>query len=180
MYDETHMRRRCREAVAAFGNGVVYAAKAFLCRAMAQLVHSEGMGIDIATGGELHIALAAGVPAERLVMHGNNKSTAELRTGISVGVGRIVVDSFDELDRLDALHEATGSRPRVLLRFTPGVEAHTHEYVATGGNDSKFGFTVATGAAAAAMTRARGLTFDGGGRRALPHRQPGVRGLLIR
>ena len=155
VYDEEHLRSRCREAVAAFGPDVAYAAKAFLCTAMARLAHSEGMGIDVATGGELHVALAAGVPADRLVLHGNNKSTEELRLAVAAGVGRIVVDSFDELDRLDALHAETGSRPKVLLRFTPGVEAHTHTYLVTGADDSKFGFTVSTGAAAAAMERAR-------------------------
>ncbi|MYA86349.1 MAG: diaminopimelate decarboxylase [Acidimicrobiaceae bacterium] len=155
VYDEEHLRNRCREAVAAFGPDVAYAAKAFLCVAMARLVHSEGMGLDVATGGELHVALAAGVPADRLVLHGNNKSMGELREAVAAGVGRIVVDSFDELDRLDALNAETGARPRVLLRFTPGVEAHTHAYLVTGADDSKFGFTVSTGAAAAAMERAR-------------------------
>ena len=155
VYDEEHLRSRCREAVAAFGPDVAYAAKAFLCVAMARLVHSEGMGLDVATGGELHVALAAGVPADRLVLHGNNKSMGELREAVAAGVGRIVVDSFDELDRLDALNAETGARPRVLLRFTPGVEAHTHAYLVTGADDSKFGFTVSTGAAAAAMERAR-------------------------
>ncbi|MYE57779.1 MAG: diaminopimelate decarboxylase [Acidimicrobiaceae bacterium] len=154
VYDEEHLRSRCREAQDAFGPDVSYAAKAFLCVAMAQLVQSEGMGMDVATGGELHVALAAGVPADRLVLHGNNKSMGELRQAIDAGVGRIVVDSFDELDRLDALHAETGARPRVLLRFTPGVEAHTHTYLVTGADDSKFGFTVSTGAAAAAMERA--------------------------
>ena len=155
VYDEEHLRSRCREAEAAFGPDVAYAAKAFLCTAMARLAHSEGMGIDVATGGELHVALAAGVPADRLVLHGNNKSTEELRQAVAAGVGRIVVDSFDELDRLDALHAETGVRPKVLLRFTPGVEAHTHTYLVTGADDSKFGFTVSTGAARAAMERAR-------------------------
>ena len=155
VYDEQHLRSRCREAVAAFGPDAAYAAKAFLCVAMARLVHSEGMAIDVSTGGELHVALAAGVPAGRLVLHGNNKSAFELLEAVAAGVGRIVVDSFDELDRLDDVHARTGVRPRVLLRFTPGVEAHTHEYLATGGDDSKFGFTVSTGAAAAAMRRAR-------------------------
>ena len=103
VYDEEHLRSRCREAVAAFGPDVAYAAKAFLCVAMARLVHSEGMGLDVATGGELHVALAAGVPADRLVLHGNNKSMGELREAVAAGVGRIVVDSFDELDRLDSL-----------------------------------------------------------------------------
>ncbi len=155
VYDEDHLRSRCREAVAAFGPGVAYGAKAFLCRAMARLVHSEGMNLDVASGGELHVARAAGVPAERLVFHGNNKSMAELELAVTAGVGRIVVDSFDELDRLDGLHARTGIRPRILVRLTPGVKAHTHSYVSTGQNDTKFGFTVATGAAAAAIERAR-------------------------
>lgn len=155
VYDEEHLRARCREAVAAFGPGVAYGAKAFLCQAMARLVHEEGMGIDVATGGELHVALAAGVPADKLVLHGNNKSMAELEQAAAAGVGRIVVDSFDEFDRLDDLHARTGFRPKVLVRLTPGVEAHTHSYVSTGQNDTKFGFTVDTGAAAAAIERAR-------------------------
>jgi len=145
VYDEDHLRARCREAVAAFGDGVSYATKAFLCLAMARLVHEEGMHLDVATGGELHVALAAGVPADRLVVHGNNKNEAELRRAREVGVGRTVVDSFDELDRLDRLHAADGRVPRVLVRATPGVEAHTHEFVRTGQVDSKFGFGVASG-----------------------------------
>jgi len=155
VYDEAHLRARCREAVAAFGDGVAYAAKAFLCLAMARLVHEEGMHIDVATGGELHVALAAGVPADRLVLHGNNKSLDELRTARAAGVGRIVVDSFDELDRLTALHAEDGQRPKVLIRATPGVEAHTHEFVRTGQLDSKFGFGVPSGDAARAVARAQ-------------------------
>jgi diaminopimelate decarboxylase len=140
--------------VAAFGGGVAYAGKAFLCGAMARLAHEEGMHIDVATGGELFLALHAGVPADRLVMHGNNKSDIELAMAVDEGVGRIVVDSFDEMDRLDSLHAATGTVPRVLIRITPGVEAHTHEFISTGQDDSKFGFTVSTGLAAAAVERA--------------------------
>lgn len=155
VYDEVHLRDRCREAVAVFGDGVAYATKAFLCKAMAALVHEEGMHLDVATGGELHVALAAGVPADRLLLHGNNKSRHELELALESGIGRIVVDSFDEIDRLEALHSESGSVPRVLLRLTPGVEAHTHEYVSTGQNDSKFGFTVFDGAAATAIERAR-------------------------
>ena len=154
VYDEAHLRARCREAVAAFGDGVAYASKAFLCGAMARLAHEEGMHLDVATGGELFVARRAGVPADRLVMHGNNKSGAELAMALDEGVGRIVVDSFDELDRLDAIATTTGSRPRVLLRITPGVEAHTHEFIATGQDDSKFGFTVSSGLATAAVERA--------------------------
>jgi diaminopimelate decarboxylase len=155
VYDEAHLRARCREAVEVFGDGVAYAAKAFLCTAMARLAHEEGMHLDVATGGELHVALAAGVPADRLVLHGNNKSIDELRDARAAGVGRIVVDSFDELDRLAALHDDDGLRPRVLIRATPGVEAHTHEFVRTGQVDSKFGFGVQSGDAARAVARAQ-------------------------
>jgi diaminopimelate decarboxylase len=153
VYDEAHLRARCREAVAAFGDGVAYASKAFLCRAMARLAYEEGMHLDVATGGELHVALAAGVPAERLVLHGSNKSLDELRAALEAGVGRIVVDSFDELDRLDALVAAGLRAPGVLVRVTPGIEAHTHEYVRTGQDDSKFGFGLTSGDAARAVGR---------------------------
>ncbi|MGH9151034.1 MAG: diaminopimelate decarboxylase family protein, partial [Acidimicrobiales bacterium] len=155
VYDEEHLRQRCREAVAAFDDGVAYASKAFLCRAMAALAAEEGMCIDVSTGGELHVALAAGVAPERLVLHGNNKSDGELARALDVGVGRIVVDSFDEIDRLERL-VAGGVRPDLLVRVTPGVEAHTHEYVRTGQEDSKFGFSVASGAAAEAVRRLTG------------------------
>jgi diaminopimelate decarboxylase len=155
VYDEAHLRARCREAVEVFGDGVAYAAKAFLCRAMARLAHDEGMHLDVATGGELHVARAAGVPAERLVLHGNNKSEAELVRARDEGVGRTVIDSFDEIDRLERLHASDGRVPRVLVRATPGVEAHTHEFVRTGQIDSKFGFGVASGALAEAVERCR-------------------------
>ncbi len=154
VYDEDHLRARCREAVAAFGSDATYATKAFLCRAMANLAAEEGMGLDVASGGELHVCLSAGVPADRLVFHGNNKSLDELRSARSVGVGRIVIDSLDELDRLEALHGGDGLCPRVLLRITPGIKAETHEYITTGQDDSKFGFTVSTGAALAAVEKA--------------------------
>jgi len=156
VYDEEHIRTRCREAVGAFGHDrAIYATKAFLCRAMARLVHDEGMRLDVATGGELHIVLSAGVPASACVMHGNNKSLDELRMAIVEQVGHIVVDSFDELDRLDALHaEGVGPTPKVLLRITPGVHAHTHEFIATGQDDSKFGFNLGNGDALRAVRRA--------------------------
>ncbi|MEM7341613.1 MAG: diaminopimelate decarboxylase [Actinomycetota bacterium] len=155
VYDEDHLRARCREAADAFGEHAVYASKAFLCRAMARLAHEEGLGIDVASGGELAVCLAAGVPADKLTFHGNNKSIAELRHAIEVGVGRIVVDSFDELDRLDRLRAEGMPTPKALLRITPGIKAETHDYIATGQDDSKFGFTVSTGAAATAVERAR-------------------------
>ncbi len=155
VYDEDHLRARCRDSVAAFGDTAVYAAKAFLCRAMARLAHEEGMRIDVSTIGELGTALAAGVPPERLVMHGNNKSGPELRAALDAGVGVVVIDCWEEIDRIEAIVDATGARPPVvMIRITPGVEAHTHEYVRTGIDDSKFGFTVSTGLAAKAVERA--------------------------
>lgn len=160
VYDEEHLRARCREAVGAFGPGVAYASKAFLCRAMARLAHEEGMRIDVASGGELHVVLSAGVPAARCVLHGNNKSTDELTAAIDAGVGTIVVDSFDELDRLDALVGAGGplaaaAPVTVMIRVTPGIEVHTFEEVQTGQEDSKFGFGWRSGAAAEAAARVR-------------------------
>lgn len=154
VYDEAHLRNRCREAVAAFGAKATYATKAFLCRAMARLAYEEGMGLDVASGGEAAVCLSAGVPADRLVLHGNNKSVAELREARAAGIGRIVVDSFDELARLEALHAEDGLSPNVLLRITPGIKAETHEYIATGQDDSKFGFTVSTGLAGQAVEKA--------------------------
>ena len=164
VYDEEHLRARCAEAVATFGDGVAYATKAFLCTAMARLAQSEGMYLDVATGGELWVALQAGIPAEKLVQHGNNKSAAELTMAIEAGVGRIVIDSFDELTRLEDLAAGRDQPVRVLIRITPGVEAHTHEFVATGQDDTKFGFTVSTGTADEAVARvqsSRGLDLVG-------------------
>jgi diaminopimelate decarboxylase len=156
VYDEEHLRVRCREAVTAFGRErVVYATKAFLCTAMARLAHEEGLLLDVATGGELFVALNAGVPASHCVMHGNNKSEDELRAAITAGVRHIVVDNFDELDRLDALHAQGLPAPRVQLRVTPGVYVHTHEFVSTGQDDSKFGFNLGNGDARKAAQRAR-------------------------
>ncbi len=163
----------CREAVESWGDGVAYATKAFLCVAMARLAHEEGMCLDVSTGGELHVALTAGVPAHRLVLHGNNKSDEELFAAASVGVGRIVVDSFDEIDRIERLVTdppgqgdpgavtASRWRPKVLARITPGVEVHTHEFVRTGQEDSKFGFGLASGAADRAVARLADLDARG-------------------
>jgi diaminopimelate decarboxylase len=164
VYDEEHLRARCREAVTAFGKGVDYATKAFLCKEMARLAYGEGMKLDVSTGGEYAVARAAGVPASALVLHGNNKSLDELRTALSEGVSRVIVDSFDEFDRLDQLAKEGLEPPKVLLRITPGIEAHTHKYVQTGQDDSKFGFGVHTGAAAEAIERARSsdaVRFEG-------------------
>ena len=156
IYDEDHLRTTCREAVQAFGvDRVIYATKAFLCTAMARLAHEEGVLLDVATGGELFVALNSGVPAERCVVHGNNKSDDELRTAMTVGVRHIVVDSFDELDRIEQLHALGVPAPRVQLRITPGVHVDTHEYISTGQDDSKFGFNLNNGDARTAVGRAR-------------------------
>ena len=155
VYDEEHLRSRCAEAVAAFPDGVAFASKAFLCRAMARLAADAGMSIDVASGGELAVVLAAGVSPSRCVLHGNNKSLAELRQALVAGVGRVVVDSFDELDRLEQLSRDALPTPEVLIRVTPGVEAHTHEFVMTGQDDAKFGFGWTSGAAQEAVDRAR-------------------------
>jgi diaminopimelate decarboxylase len=153
VYDEADIRARCRAYRSAFGDGVAYASKAFLCVAMARLVHEEGLHLDVASGGELYVAGAAGFPPDRIVFHGNNKSTAELRSALEAGVGRIAVDSADELERLETLVDAGLPAPRVHIRVTPGVEAHTHEYIETGNEDSKFGFGLDSGEALAAVRR---------------------------
>ncbi|GMQ94652.1 MAG: diaminopimelate decarboxylase [Acidimicrobiia bacterium] len=155
IYDEAHLRSRCREAVDAFGDGVAYASKAFLCKAMAKIAYEAGMEIDVATGGEMHIALAAGVPGSSLVFHGNNKSSDELMLAIDSGIGRIVVDSFDEMDRIEALVAGGRPAPGVLVRINPGIDAHTHEYLQTGIPDSKFGFPLTDGIAAKAIHTAQ-------------------------
>lgn len=156
VYDVAHIRRRCAEAVTAFGAGnVVYATKAFLCRAMARLAYDEGLHLDVASGGELQTVLAAGVPASVCTMHGNNKSVEELRLALTAGVRYVAVDSFDELDRIEQIVATGLPRPQVVLRLTPGIHAHTHEFVTTGQDDSKFGFNIANGDAERAVERAR-------------------------
>lgn len=157
VYDEADLRARCQAYASAFGaDSVAYASKAFLCRAMAALVADEGLGLDVATGGELHIALAAGVDPARLIFHGNNKSDAELRRALDEGVGRLVLDSFDEIDRVEVLVDGGLDPPAVLIRVTPGIDAETHAHVLTGAEDSKFGFGLGSGAALEAATRVSG------------------------
>ncbi|WP_051059177.1 diaminopimelate decarboxylase [Nocardiopsis lucentensis] len=163
--DEEDFRSRCREYVRAFhGGDVYYAGKSFLCTAVARWVVEEGLNLDVCSEGELAVALHAQVPPHRISMHGNNKSLTELEQAIEVGVGRVVVDSFTEIDRLSALAESRGRRQRVLVRVTTGVEAHTHEYIATAHDDQKFGFALSTGMAAEAVRRvlaAPGLDLAG-------------------
>lgn len=162
IYDEEHLRSRCREIVAVMGDGASFATKSFLTKAMARLASEEGMTLDVSTGGELEVVLAAGVPAERVIMHGNNKCDAELARAVEVGVRRIVVDSFDEISRLAAIGRL--GDVRLSIRVTPGVEAHTHEFVMTGQEDSKFGFSLSSGAADHAIEELRkhfGAAIDG-------------------
>ncbi len=154
LLDETDLRIRARAWQEAFpGADVYYAAKAFLCTALARWLAEEGLRLDVCTGGELAVALRAGVPGPELLFHGNNKSLAELERALEVGVGRIVVDSFEEISRLGFLAQRRGIRQPVLVRVTVGVEAHTHEFIATAHEDQKFGFSLAGGAAAEAVRR---------------------------
>jgi diaminopimelate decarboxylase len=153
--DEDDFRARCREIAAAFGGGrnVHYAAKAFLCTEIARWIDQEGLSLDVCTGGELAVALRAEFPPERIALHGNNKSVAELTAAVKAGVGRIVVDSMTEIERIDAIAGAAGVVQDVLVRVTVGVEAHTHDFISTAHEDQKFGLSLANGAAMAAVRR---------------------------
>ncbi|GIJ48875.1 diaminopimelate decarboxylase [Virgisporangium aliadipatigenens] len=152
--DEADLRERCRAFREGFaGADVYYAGKSFLCKAVVRIIAEEGLNLDVCTGGELAVALAAGMPPERIGLHGNNKSLSELRRALDAGVGRIVVDSFDEIERLTALATERGVRPKVMVRVTVGVEAHTHEFIATAHEDQKFGLSLYGGAADAAVKR---------------------------
>lgn len=154
--DEDDLRARAHGYVDAFSDAsmpadVYYAAKAFLCTSVARWVYQEGLRIDVCTGGELVCALRAGVPADQLLMHGNNKSKAELLAALEAGVGRIVLDSYEDIVRTAFIADELGIRAEVLVRVTLGVEAHTHEFIATAHEDQKFGFSLATGDAAEAV-----------------------------
>ena len=151
--DEGDFRSRCREIAAAFGGGanVHYAAKAFLCGEIARWIAEEGLSLDVASGGELAVALHAGFPAERIALHGNNKSVDELIAAVKAGIGYVVLDSLAEIDRLDAVAADFGVVQNVMVRVTVGVEAHTHEFIATAHEDQKFGLSLAAGDAMAAV-----------------------------
>lgn len=154
VYDEEDVRSRAREYAAAFHDGDVhYAGKAFLCTAVARWLNEEGLGLDVCSGGELAVALAAGFPTERITLHGSNKASWELEKALEAGVGRIVLDSFEEIARVGYLAQETGVRPKVMVRVTTGVEAHTHEFIATAHDDQKFGFSRSSGAALEAVRR---------------------------
>ena len=159
VYSEDGVRRNCRKFVSSIrdnydGNGMaMYASKAFSCLEMYRICDSEGMGVDVVSGGEIHTALKAGFPAEKILFHGNNKTKPELEAALDAGVGRYVVDNFPEMELLDRLAGEKGVRARVLLRITPGIDAHTHDFIKTGLIDSKFGFTLETGEALDAVRR---------------------------
>jgi diaminopimelate decarboxylase len=148
--DEADFRGRCRDFREAFGDGagVFYAAKAFCCRAVLRWVSEEGLGVDVCTGGELEVALQAGVRPDMITLHGSNKLPDELDRAVTAGIGHIVVDSFDEIGRLErTAAQHPGAGPKVLVRVTTGVEAAAHEFVATAHDDQKFGFSLASGVA---------------------------------
>ena len=152
LLDEDDLRIRARAYASAFTDvDVYYAGKAFLCTTVARWIADEGLGLDVCTGGELAVALAAGFPPDRIAMHGNNKSRAELARAVAARVGHVIVDSFVEIERLGELAAAAGIRQRVLVRATVGVEAHTHEFIATAHEDQKFGFSLRDGAAMRAV-----------------------------
>lgn len=146
--DEALIRRRCREFIDAFRSTgmpfeVSYASKAFCVKAMVRLVEEEGLSLDVVSDGELYTALEAGFPAERIHFHGNNKTPEEIAMGLDAGIGCFVIDNFTEIGLLNAMAGERGVRAKALLRVTPGVEAHTHEFISTGKDDSKFGFNLA-------------------------------------
>ncbi len=160
VYDEGALRATAREYVSAFRAHapdveVIYASKAYFGLAMLRIAHDAGLSVDVASGGELQAALRAGFPAERIEMHGNNKDAHEIVQALDAGVATIVVDSLDEIALLDGIARARGVRQRVLIRVTPGVKPSTHSYISTGQLDSKFGFGIEGGAAAAAVVACR-------------------------
>ncbi len=160
--DEDHIRQQCRRYTEAFKNlnpqsEVIYAGKAFLSVAFLRIIVEEGLSLDVMSGGELFAALRAGVPADRIYFHGNNKSAAEIELALSADVGHFVVDSFNELDMLSRMAKSLDKKATIMLRLTPGVTTSTHEYVQTGIEDTKFGFSIAEGVAAEATEKALSL-----------------------
>ena len=159
LFDESTLRQRCREFKEEFGKHypgtmVIYACKAFLNRALALIFKEEGLGLDVVSGGELSIAQSVDFPPDKVYFHGNNKTQEELNLALDWGVGRIVVDNFYELKLLDKLAKKRGISQDILLRLTPGVDPHTHQYTTTGTIESKFGFPLDTGQAEEAVNQA--------------------------
>jgi diaminopimelate decarboxylase len=152
--DEADFRARARAFNEAFADyDVFYAGKAFLCTAVARWVAEEGLCLDVCSGGELAVAERAGFDMARVGFHGNNKSLGEIERAVTLGVGRIILDSFHEIERVAEVAERLGRTQRVMVRVTAGVEAHTHEYIATAHEDQKFGFSITNGAAYDAIRR---------------------------
>jgi len=153
--DEDDFRSRCADHARAFGDPALvhYASKAFLSTEIARWVADEGLSLDVCSGGELAIALRAGFPPKRITLHGNNKSIEELDAAVAAGVGAVVLDSYFEIARLDQVARERGVVQPVLIRVTVGVEAHTHEFIATAHEDQKFGFSLAAGDADEAVRR---------------------------
>jgi len=159
LFDERTLRHKCRDFKGEFckyypDTLVIYASKAFLNRALALIFKEEGLGLDVVSGGELSIAHSVDFPLDKVYFHGNNKTPEELSLALDLGVGRIVVDNFYELELLDGLARERGIRQDILLRITPGVDPHTHQYTTTGMIESKFGFPLATGQAEEAVNQA--------------------------
>jgi len=159
LFDESTLRHRCREFKDEFCKHypdtlVIYASKAFLNRALALIFKEEGLGLDVVSGGELSIAHSVDFPLDKVYFHGNNKTLKELNLALDLGIGRIVVDNFYELELLDRLTRERGISQDILLRLTPGVDPHTHQYTTTGTIESKFGFPLATGQAEEAVNQA--------------------------
>ena len=155
LFDEAYIRKMMRiyrETLAKNYEGkglVLYASKAFSCKAIYRIADEENIGIDVVSGGELYTALQAGFPAEKIYMHGNNKLDYEIGEALDAGIGCIVADAYSEIDKIDAEAAKRGIRQRILLRINPGIEAHTHAFVQTATTDSKFGFSVSNGTAEA-------------------------------
>ena len=152
IFDEAHIRERARQYLSAYNTAEVptdiyYAGKAFLSTTVAKWLVEEGLRIDVCTGGELAVALKGGINPENIEVHGNNKSVEEIEQAVAAGVGIIVMDSLFEIERVAAAAKSAGKVQRVLLRLTPGIQAHTHESIATAHEDVKFGFSIASGAA---------------------------------
>lgn len=150
LFDEFSLRSKCAEFKAEFGQcyrdtTVIYACKAFITKALALILKEEGLGLDVVSGGELSIAQSVGIPLDEVYFHGNNKSAEELMLALKWHIGRIVVDNFHELNMLAEMAKEQGSIPDMLVRLSPGVEPHTHKYIATGVVDTKFGFPLLSG-----------------------------------
>lgn len=159
VFDEDTIHSRCEEFKTEFTRRysdtiILYASKAFLSRALATIIKEEGLGLDVVSGGELSLAQSADFPKEDVYFHGNNKTADELKLALDWGIGRIVVDNFDELELLNSLARERGVRQNILLRLTPGVDPHTHRHTTTGILDSKFGFPLAIGQAETAVAKA--------------------------